>query len=196
MFCRFGRLLRFSISVPSIVDNSSSDNRTLGWTFEVNTDLIVDGLGIWDDEIDGLSADHEIGIFDANENLIQSATVLSGMQSQAEGPIVAGGQWRFVDTQDLRLFAGQTYTIGALYNEDDVFASDAASVDLSAEINFIEDRFSFLNRGFAFPDDTSTPTRLGLFGPNFRFSAVPEPSSYLLLAGAGIAALVRRRRRK
>ena len=174
--------------------NNNAFNRTIGWIFDVNTDLVVDGLGVWDDEIDGLVDDHLVGIFDFNGNLLQSANVLSGTQSQAEGPIVANGQWRFVEIADLTLFAGETYTVAALYEEDDVFESNATFVTTSTKINFIDERFSDNDSGFVFPTSTASADRSGLFGPNFRIS-VPEPSSFLVLAGTGMAAVVARRRR-
>ena len=55
-----------AISAPGtegLTDNSGSSN-TYGWVFTVgDSDLLVGGLGVWDDGQDGLVAPHPIGIW-------------------------------------------------------------------------------------------------------------------------------------
>ena len=55
----------------------------------------------------------------------------------------------------------------------------ATSVIAAPQITFITERFSVSGSGFVFP--TLTANRPGLFGPNFAFDIIPEPTTPLLL---------------
>src|SRR5262249_34980977 len=51
---------------------------TLGWSFTTNNRIVVDRLGVYDDNGDGLSESHLVGIWDSARNLLVQATVGSG----------------------------------------------------------------------------------------------------------------------
>ncbi len=152
------------------VNNFSGTNRTLAWIFTANTPMEVTHLGVWDNDTDGLLASHRVGIWDAGGTLLGDTTILSGTGSPTAGGVIGGGTWRY-EPINISLAAGR-YTIGALYNSDDDFESDASFVTASPFIAFDEERFSNIGSGFVFP--TNTAGRNGLFGPNFQFN-IPEP---------------------
>lgn len=158
---------------PNQINNVATDNRTVGWIFETTQTVTISQLGIWDFQMDGLLADHQVGIFDASGNLLVETTVQAGMASPLDGPVIGGGQWRYEDISPLMLAAG-TYTIGALYNNNDVFESDAEFVTTSPALIFGEERFNSEGDGFGFP--TQSVGRIGVFGPNFNFTGIPEPN--------------------
>lgn len=192
-----------AFATPAIVDfqtagyqnANSSEQRTVGWIFTALDDIAVTHLGIWDGASDGLDAAHLVGIWDAAGLLLGSTTVQAGTTSTIFGAPAGGGSFRYERAPWIALQAGATYTIGALYDSDDIFEFNAAHVDTSPEIAFGEERYGDEGAGFVFPTDTFE--RWGLFGPNFQFVALPEPSTAMLAMGglAGLLAGARPRRR-
>jgi len=184
-------------AIDDVIDagynNVSSSDMTLGWSFDVDSDILIKKLGVWDDLDDGLDAAHQVGIWNDAGDLLVSTTVQSGTASPTEGPVVAGGQFRyeaieFVD--QVVLSAGETYVIGALFDDDDDFIWDGSSMSTASEIIFGEQLYADGN-GFELPENPFPSPRYGYFGPNFMF--VPEPSSGVLLALGLIAFAVSKR---
>lgn len=165
-----------------------SDGQTLGWQFTVGTAIDVTALGF--EVLNGTSLfdAHEVGIFDAGSHLMVSATVPAGPAS----PLDALG-FEYVAVSPTLLVPG-IYRIGASYP---VFSPDlsfgmATSVTASSPITYMGDR---LIQGTSLADPTvAVPQEdFGFFGPNFKFVAVPEPSS-LVLGLVGVAGMLRQYR--
>lgn len=172
------------------ISNFDSGNRTLGYTFTPQNNVIIDTLGLWDNQGDGLDASHIVGIWNSAGALKANVTIAAGTANSASGPIIQGGQVRSAPTF-IFLTAGQTYTISALYNNDDEFISAADGFTMSPDFTYIDERLSAGNSGFSFP--TLTSSRLGILGPSFTYvNAAPEPTSLTLIATTPL--LTRRRR--
>jgi hypothetical protein len=171
-------------------------NRALGWSFSVDTSVTLKELGVWDDGGDGFGQAHQVGLWTEAGDLLGSTLVQAGTATPSQGPVVAGGLFRFAPVADIVLNVGETYVIGAFFNGDDQFVWDAGGMSTASQILFGQTRFGDVDSGFTFPDNNLPPEfagRLGIVGPNFTF--VPEPSTALLL-GLGIIGLAKTRRRR
>ena len=164
-------------------------NRTLGWSFTANETLIVDSLGFWDNGSNGLVAAHQVGIWDGTgSTLLGTVTVQQGTGSAVMGPVIAGGSFRFESlATPIVLDQGQNYIIGAYTNNSDSFATLTSGLTTSSDITFLQSRRSPFQSGFIAPLPNDPADGTAYFGPNFTFTAVPEPSTFALLGIGGLA---------
>ncbi len=138
----------------------------VGYRFTVSSPLEVSDLGIWNADSDGLTAAHQVGIWDASQALLASASPAPG------GTVV--GSWTYAAITPITLSPGQTYTIGALYTatDGDSYLSGATSMTTAAEVAWVQSVYpASAGLGFVFP--ASNSTSYGRFGPNFLFTVVP-----------------------
>jgi hypothetical protein len=151
----------------------------LGMVFTIGSGINVDALGIYD--LPDLTGPEQVGLYDASGTLLTSATVGLGD--------TASSGYLFHGITPLALAPG-TYTVVAQVN-DNPWAYGLSSE--AAGINFQYDDYLYTS-SLQFP---TTPGGSGpaYFGPNFEFSAVPEPFT-LSLFGAGLAGVTALRRRK
>jgi hypothetical protein len=160
---------------------------TLGWSFTVNSDITIMALGVFDADQDGLAERHEVGLWSSDGTLLASTIVGAGTAD----PLTA--QFRYSGITALTLTAGQTYTIGAVWNnllDGLIYPGDATGFSTPADISFMETRFA-VGGALANPTSNTGGVLPAYFGPNFLFDAagtVPEPASLLLL-GLALAAL-------
>ena len=171
------------------------DGDVVGFRFTVNQDVLVTDLGVWNGDtqigLEGLTSDHQIGIWDSSGSL-----VVNGVAGPGDSVL---GQWTYDSVAPTLLSTGMTYTIGALYDaggvpDGDSYISSATSVSSSADVNWLNSVFpSAEDLGFAFPTEDSASSSGGRFGPNFLYRPVPAPASMALLGLGGVAACRRRR---
>lgn len=138
----------------------------VGYRFTVSAPLEVSDLGIWNADSTGLNAAHQVGIWDASQVLVASASPGPG------GTVV--GQWTYASITPVTLSPGQTYTIGGLYTatDGDSYISGATSMTTAPEVTWVQSTYpASAGLGFAYPASNSTSA--GRFGPNFLFTVVP-----------------------
>ena len=210
MSARFGSLCRSAIiaatgilfvvpgaalAVPAVTgfvslgyqNTLSSASRTQGWIFTVLDDIAVTHLGVWDQAGDGLVAAHPVGIWDAGGALLGTVTVQAGTASAVAGSPSGGGSFRYEAVAPFLLLTGASYTIGALFDSNDIFDFYPDDVFTSAAVAYGEERYGDEGAGFVFP--TETYERWGLFGPNFLYvTTIAEPAAAGML-GLGLVGL-------
>jgi hypothetical protein len=161
---------------------------TLGWEFSVGSrDMLATGIGFFDSSQDGLTESHEMGIFASDGSLLRSGTIAAGTGATLID------QFRYIGIAPLLLSAGQTYRVGAVFAtgaDPVVFPGFATGFSTVPGITFNGSRFAF---GATLADPTlSLSADPAYFGVNIDATAVPEPTTLLLL-GSGMVALIRRR---
>lgn len=164
---------------------------TLGYSFLVNSPITVTGLGVFDDNSDGLNVSHDVGLWDANGNLLASTTVGAGTVAPLNG------FYRMASISGVSLTAGNIYYVGSVNGIDnDGWLQDPSSLVAAPEITYLSRQFEFSGGGLVFPDLAGSGST-GYFGGNFEFgtSTVPEPGSLLML-GSGVLAAAGAFRRK
>lgn len=163
-----------------------------GWSFEVNTDILLSGLAYFDcleSPQNGLANSHAVGLFSMDRDLLISTVIFAGTSV----PLLDSFRYRAVDL--ILLNAGRTYMIAAtsppglndgIAPQDAMFSSPSPGIGFTwdTQITFIDGwiESSLTDIGLVFP---SKPAGLNtFFGPNFVFETIPvsEPSPLTLLA--------------
>ena len=183
------------------ISSSLEGNGTWGWQFTVLSPIVVDGLGVFDRDADGLATEHAVGLWrESSAALLVWTTVTTS--SALVASTSAAGAWRVETVSPVTLTPG-SYVIGAYYPAaPSGLALDGgvrnATISTMPEIAFGVARGSagsFGMPGFLF--NNYSP---GVFGPNFTATRavppVPEPTTLTLLALVGLGALASRGRRR
>ena len=158
---------------------------TIGWGFTTSTDILVDGLGVWDELGDGLAEGHAVGIWALDGTLLTSAIVGSGTANPLDN------SFRWVDIPSFSLNAG-SYVVGAYFSDNSDRGAALTNYTTASEITFNKNLYLYDN-GFTLPTNHWQNHDGGNFGANFRFerASVPEPSALFLFAFAIMALGVR-----
>ena len=186
--CSNGARASFGISVLTFDETTgatgTNSDQTVGWAFDVNTDITVTSLQWFDDNGDGLTISHEVAIWTDTGVQLTKAVIPAGTAA-----LLRDGQWRTVKIPELTLSAGQRYVIGG-FNGFNAVDRIAAGVTQSVvpEISWVESRFSGINGILEIPIGISLFN--GIYGPSFQ---IPGPPALPLLGLAGLMGTRRRR---
>jgi hypothetical protein len=201
LFAQPGRaspVFPFLLNDGTVNPATASANVMCGFKFTVGaTDATVNALGLWDENEDGLSQSHEVGLWKwvsaSSGVFVTSVTIPAGTGAELIN------EFRWVDLPaNVVLDANTTYVVAALYlksspdrfrglsnstttdaDEDTTYAVPAGSASLASSV-------------LAYPTLQSTNGVNMYVGPNVSF--IPEPASMvLLLCGAALLAPARRR---
>jgi hypothetical protein len=176
---------------PSEVRQETS---TLGWAFTVETNVVLQSLGIFVPlgTEGGFGGTGSIGLWSAHD-----AQLLAGFNVGFEDPITNHFRYHGLDTP-LTLQAGTEYVVGVYYPNYEFQVMATLGIPATAPgIHFVE--FRQLVGSGGMPTRAFTP-QLGLLGPNFQFTpvltsaAAPEPGTLGLSLVGGLMFVSRRRR--
>ncbi len=166
---------------------NSQFNQTLGWAFDLNTEVTLGRLGFFDSNQDGLAEAHDVGIWTSAGDLVASATVPSG----TSGSLL--GNYRYVNVPSVQLPVG-SYVVGAHFGDGslDLFLQGSTSITTDPFVEYSGRAGD--GPGFVFPAPNVQTGGTDFTAPNFQFNVIPEPSTWcLLLMASGLGVSVRRR---
>ena len=165
----------------------TNGNWSLGWAFTVNQPIMVQSLGFYDDQKNGLTQLHDVGIFNAAQQLIVVGQVTPN------DPLLSW--WRWTNVTPTLLVPQEQYEIAAVTGaENYTWAPTGFVVD--PQVNFALDSYFTPSNGvLTYPN--ASDQIVGYFGPNFStepVGVIPVPGSLLLLV-PGLAGVLGLRRR-
>lgn len=178
----------------SIVDSQSTGAETMGWGLTLSQSVTITALDYYDPAGVSLISPHQIGIWDINSQaLLASATVPSG------APATTNGVYESIAIAPFVLGPG-TYIVGASINrlEDKyIFTAGTSNVQSGVIVSGASYTGPAVGGPFGYPNQVNQ-SQGNFFLANFEIgpsapSGVPEPSSWMMLAGAGLIGLALRR---
>ncbi|PYK29980.1 MAG: hypothetical protein DME57_08420 [Verrucomicrobia bacterium] len=162
---------------------------TFGWSFTLSSTISVTDLGYFDFGGNGLNEAHDVGIWTSTGTLMVSATVPAG----TAGTLV--GDFRYVLVSPTLLAPGD-YVIGGFESgsSGDPVEVQASTITTASMITYDGSR-STAGAALTFPSGDASANGNSYFGPNFEFTAVPEPTTIglLLFGGLGLCRFARKR---
>lgn len=163
-------------------------DQTVGWEFNVVEPVAVTHLAWFDQDQNGLSSSHRVGLWDPDGSLVAESEVSSGTSSPLDGI------WRIMDVADVVLPAADGYVIGGTNtaSSTDRLVAGLFDISLDARIEHVETRYSDFGTELMLPPLSSVAV-VGFYGPGFNVAPIPEPNTLLLLIIGGSGVLLRRR---
>jgi hypothetical protein len=184
-------LFDFNLSTAALLDPNPASN-TYGYTFRIDADTTVDGLGFFDFGGDGIGTGsaHRVTLWDSSMVALESEIINNGTSTdRAEDSASGLGRYIYMDIEERVLEPG-SYTLGASFNggsTDPLIAQSFMMTEIvvSGAADFGNGVFGFSSGTDAVFPDMDFGLDLDYFGPTLRVqAAVPEPlTAALLLAG-------------
>ena len=164
---------------------------TIGYSFTVGAaPLRVTALGVYDSGGDGLASANTVGLWTESGTLLGSVTFSAGTGATLTS------NFRWISVTPFDLVSGQTYRIGAFsLNGEDRYSGFVPSGQFTiiGDVTLNGTVRSSDYSAFAYPASTPSSGQ-AVIGPNAEYSAIPEPATSALLAGAAALGLALLRR--
>ncbi|MGA3130133.1 MAG: DUF4082 domain-containing protein [Terracidiphilus sp.] len=186
--------LGVNFSAPGYINGPSQ--WSLGYEFIANGSISITGLGAYDDGSSSGGEAQQVGLWDADGNLLASTFVSSS------DPLT-DDFWRFNAITSVTLVSGDTYYVASQGGWDYTYYTSGFEVD--PDITYVQDAYGEVgtqsNSPLVFPSETENVTASdggAFFGGNIELGTMtptPEPGSLLLL-GSGLATMLAAMRRK
>ena len=170
------------------------NNTTAGFDFTVGSDsLMVTALGLWDQNRNGFTNSHTVGLWDNTGNLLAQVSISSGTSN----PLT--GDFRYVTlATPVTLNAGATYVLGATFRNGDLdrVISNSNGNQAAFDTAVVAGNYRQIVglSSLAFPNSNIQPG--SAVGPNAQFApvtipvAIPDAGPGILLLGLVLGALL------
>src|SRR5688572_3943412 len=176
---QFAPAVRFN-RAQITVHTSAAVDRMIGWEFRANASVPVTALGVFDAELSiapqgGLARPKAIGLWDAGQNLLAAATV-----PQGTGGMLCQDGFRYVAISPTPIVGGQSYVIGAFWQQDDGSGNfdDYPDTQNSGNplwfdpaVELVQPRYRLNVAGLAYPSSGLPGMHSFLGAVNFRIGA-------------------------
>ena len=152
-----------------------ANSGTYGWAFTLSQPITITDLGWFDFGGNGLNAAHPVGIWTSAGALVLSGTVPSGTGTEVNS-------FLYTSVTPTLLPVG-SYVIAGFENgsSGDPITVGASTITPAAGIISYDGSRSAAGGSLTFPPSDPLSNGNSYFGPNFLFTAVPEPSTTALL---------------
>jgi hypothetical protein len=159
----------------------------VGWEFTVNQTISITSLGAFDVAGDGHPTDQKVRLYDStNDAILATATIASSASAESVG----GYNAYFQSITPITLTTGKHYIVAS----DQAVGGDfmVSNAAFGSAINMVQGQATWFDGNL--PDsisgfDTRVANASPYFGANFKYSAVPEPATAMLLT-TGLVALL------
>ncbi|MBX7123068.1 MAG: VPDSG-CTERM sorting domain-containing protein [Opitutaceae bacterium] len=174
------------------LDGFLGGNYVAGTEFSITASLQFNALGYLDAHGDGLSGDHQVGLWEVRtQTLIAQATVNSSSTQllSAQGT----GVWYLQSVGSSITLSAGTYRVAGITGNDsdaDALSNDKiGSLGMTFSSGYV--RTDYPNGGFAFPNLTygSQAIRATLGNLDSKPTSVPDSGATLALLGLGVLGL-------
>ena len=156
----------------------SNGSWTLGYEFNLSKTSVIDALGSYDQNGDGLNGRYDIGLWDTSGNLLSTASV-----SGSGDPLVSSFRW--ADIADITLGPGNYIVASAgawSANGDNYFYSGSYTTNV---LTYVIDKY-IVGSSLQFPISSGGGVAPGWLGGNVSFETTPVPAPLPFL-GVGAA---------
>ncbi|OUS28446.1 hypothetical protein A9Q99_13080 [Gammaproteobacteria bacterium 45_16_T64] len=151
-----------------------SQDHSLGYAFSSDTDTTVTALGFFDSNSDGLSADHEVGLWDASGSLLGLVDLSAGTGES----LIDEFRYGFLST-GVNLLAGLTYYLAGTTNADD-WVYQASDIVMDTGINYLGSYYTPNVGGSAKFPPILAPSREYMTVNALTAVRIPEPETILM----------------
>jgi hypothetical protein len=165
-------------------------SQILGYEFDVLQPITIIGLAYYDENGDGLTEDHQVGVWDSSGALLAQATVGSS------SVLIGFGSFRWTSlATPVNLSVADGYIVAGMTSSSENVAWDPPAYTEDGSINYVVARYEASPGFLTMPTETWTGG-VGIFGGNIVVEDydIPEPAT-LLLMGLGVGLVARRRLR-
>ena len=149
--------------VPGSGTCGTNQGQSIGWQFDVTTEVTVTCMSWFDDGQDGLDIAHEVGIFAPGGGLIAAThvTIPAGTGATLDG------DWRVVSIPATVLPVGAGYIVGGYNGSHFECLSFNVTQTVHPSLAFVDATYSLLNGIFEVPTNFSAATN-GFYGVGFQ----------------------------
>jgi hypothetical protein len=157
---------------------------TLGYAFTAKANTWALGLATWNMWEPGVEAQADVGLWDANGNLLDSVSVTDA------SPTTGIANWSYTQfASPIALAAGETYYVGS-YGAAADYTFEPAGFSVDFRIAYVRNAYIYNPGALAFPSNwegLNRPIDIGFLGGNVVFA--PEISTWamMIVGFAGLA---------
>lgn len=162
------------VDLTSPTTNVTNGSWSLGWAFTVTQPFIVQAMEFYDDQKNGLTQSHNVGVFNTDDELIVSG--------QVTGDDPLDSWWRWTDAAPTVIEPDLEHRIAAITSSENC-AWNPEGFSAASGVNFLSSVYEVASSTDLVSPKRSDARTKGYFGPNFSAGnvLVPLPGLVLLL---------------